>query len=44
MTHIAQQDNSFENNITTGLATMQKIWDYLFGDVPYKIVQNGPVY
>jgi hypothetical protein len=44
MTHVARQDNPFENNVTEGLAAMQKIWNILFSDVSYKIVQNGPVY
>ena len=44
MTHVARQDNPFENNVTTGLVAMQKIWNILFSNVPYKIVQNGPVY
>jgi hypothetical protein len=44
MTHVAWQDNPFENNITTGLTAMQKIWNFLFSDVPYKIIQSGPVY
>jgi len=38
------KDNPFENNVTTGLAAMQKIWNILFSNVPYKIVQNSPVY
>ena len=44
MTHVACQDNPFENHVTTGLAAMQKIWNHLFTKVPYKIVQNSPIY
>jgi hypothetical protein len=44
MTHVTRQDNPFENNVTTGLAAMQKIWNVLFSDMSYTIVQNGPVY
>jgi len=36
MTHVARKDNPFENNITTGLTAMQKIWNFLFSDVLIK--------
>ena len=44
MMHITQQDNPFDHNVKVGCAAMQKIWDVVFSDVPYKIIQSSAVY
>jgi len=44
MRWVSQQSNPFEHNPKLGCETMQKIWDALFPDVPYMIIQSGPVY
>lgn len=41
---VSQQDNPFEHNAKRACEIMQIIWDAIFGDVPYMIIQSGPVY
>jgi hypothetical protein len=42
--NVARQDNPFDHNIKAGCETMQKIWDAIFNETPYTIIQSGPVY
>jgi hypothetical protein len=44
MMNVARQDNPFDHNIKAGCETMQKIWDAIFNETPYTIIQSGPVY
>jgi hypothetical protein len=41
---VSQQVNPFEHNAKLTCETMQIIWDAIFADVPYMIIQSGPVY
>jgi hypothetical protein len=41
---VSQQENPFEHNGKLTCEVMQKIWDAIFSDVPYMIIQSGPVY
>ena len=44
MRHVSRRDNPFDNNIKVGCAAMQKIWDVVFSEVPYRIIQSSAVY
>jgi hypothetical protein len=44
MMNIARQDNPFEHNVKAGCEAMQKIWDTIFDETPYTIIQSSPVY
>lgn len=41
---VSQHDNPFEHNAKLACEIMQIIWDDIFADVPYMIIQSGPVY
>src|ERR1700683_2168678 len=44
MRWVSQQENPFEHNAKLGCEVMQQIWDAIFPDVPYMIIQSGPVH
>jgi hypothetical protein len=44
MMNVARQDNPFEHNVKIGCVVMQKIWDELLDETPYRIVHSSPVY
>ena len=42
--HVSHWDNPFDNNIKVRCSAMQKIWDVVFSEAPYRIIQLSVVY